>query len=177
MVYRMMKTALLFYHKLVADLTSLGIDINPYDPCIANKLINGKKMTICWYVDDLFLGHKDPAVITTFLQWLAKHYDTKDKKLNVIHGHHHDYLDMNLDFSQRGSVHIEMIPYIKKIIKAFPEKIMEVQSTPAGDSLFQVCPLSEAKFLPEEQNYCPTSLSRLQLPLSLHMSNNPMPMI
>ena len=135
----------------MADLTSLGFEINPYDPCVANKIINGKQMTICWHVDDLFLGHKDPAVVTTFLQWLAKCYDTKEKKLNVIRGHHHDYLGMNLDFSQQGSVHIDMIPYIKKVNEAFPEKITGVQSTPAGDHLFQVRPASEAKFLPEEQ--------------------------
>ena len=44
-----------------------------------------------------------------------------------------------------------MIPYIKKIIKAFPEKITGVQSTPAGDHLFLVRPSDEAKYLPEEQ--------------------------
>jgi hypothetical protein len=44
-----------------------------------------------------------------------------------------------------------MIPYIKKIIDAFPEKITGVQSTPAGDRLFQVRPPDEAKNLPEEQ--------------------------
>jgi hypothetical protein len=36
-VYGMMKSALLFYRKLVADLTSLGSEINPYDPCVAKK--------------------------------------------------------------------------------------------------------------------------------------------
>jgi hypothetical protein len=41
-VYGIMKSALLFYRKLVADLTSLGYEINPYDPCVANKIINGK---------------------------------------------------------------------------------------------------------------------------------------
>jgi hypothetical protein len=46
-VYGMMKSALLVYSKLVADLTSLGYEINPYDPCVANKIINGKQMRIC----------------------------------------------------------------------------------------------------------------------------------
>jgi len=45
-VYGMMKSTLLFYRKLVADLTSLGFKINPYDPFVANQLINGKQMTI-----------------------------------------------------------------------------------------------------------------------------------
>ncbi len=147
----MMKSALLFYRKLVADLTSLGFKINPYDPCVANKVINGKQMTICWHVDDLFIGHVDPKVVTTFLDWLAKRYNTDDKKLNVVRGPRHDYLGMNLDLSQQGEVRIDMIPYIRNIIDAFPEKIVGVQSTPAGDRLFQIRPPSEAKYLPEEQ--------------------------
>ena len=69
----MMKSALLFYPKLVADLKSLGYEINPSDPCIANKT-----MTICWHVDDLFVGHEDPTVVTDLLRWLANRYDTAD---------------------------------------------------------------------------------------------------
>ena len=70
-VYGMMKSALLFYRKLVTHLTSLGYVINPYDPCIANKMINGKQMTICWHVDDLIIGHVESSVVATFLTWLA----------------------------------------------------------------------------------------------------------
>ncbi len=66
-VYGMMKSALLFYWKLVADLKSIGFEVNPYDPCVANKIINGKQMTICWHVDSLFQGHADPAVVTWLL--------------------------------------------------------------------------------------------------------------
>ena len=148
----MMKSALLFYCKLVADLTSLGFEINPYNPCVANKIINNKQMTICSHVDDLFIGHVDPTVVTSFLDWLAQRYDTEEKKLNVVRGHHkHDYLGMNLDFSTSGEVQINMIQYIKKISDAFPKQITGVQSTPSGDRLFQVRPPTEATFLPEEQ--------------------------
>ena len=150
-VYGMMKSALLFYRKLVADLVSLGFTINPYDPCVANKIINDKQLTVCWHVDDLFLGHEDPAVVSHFLGWLATRYDTDDKKLNVVRGPKHDYLGMNLDFSTPGTVKIDMTPYINKIVAAFPEKITGVQSTPAADHLFQIRPASEARLLPEEQ--------------------------
>ena len=71
-VYGTMKSALLFYHKLVEYLTSVGYEINPYDPCVANKMINGKQMTICWHVDDLSLGHTDPNIVTDLLNWLAQ---------------------------------------------------------------------------------------------------------
>ncbi len=137
-VYGMMKSALLFYCKLVADLTSLGFKINPYKPCVVNKIINGKQITICWHVDDLFVGHDDPNVVTKFLDWLAHQYDTDDKKLNVVRGHKHDYLGMNLDFSTAGTVNIDMIPYMPKVFNDFPKKTTGVQSKPAGDRLFQV---------------------------------------
>ncbi len=150
-VYGMMKSALLFYRKLVADLISLGYTINPYDPCVANTIINGSQMTICWHVDDLFIGHKDPTVVTSLLNWLARRYDTDDKKLNTTRGNFHDYLGMNIDFSTPGEVSFEMTKYIDKIISAFPEKITGVSSTPASDHLFQVRPSADAKLLPEEQ--------------------------
>ena len=67
-VYGMMKSALQFYRKLAADLKSLGYEINPYNQCVANKNINGKQMTICSHVDDLFVGHEDPIVITNILR-------------------------------------------------------------------------------------------------------------
>jgi hypothetical protein len=118
---------------------------------MANKMINRQQMTICWHVDDLFMGHWDPAIITDLLQWLSNRYSTADKKQNVNRGHRHDYFGMNIDFSLKGTVEIDMIPYIRNIIDAFPEKIAGVQSTLAGDRLFQVRPPSEAKYLPEEQ--------------------------
>ncbi len=58
---------------------------------------------------------------------------------------------MNLDFSTAGAVNIDMIPYMQKVFNDFPEKIMGVQSTPAGDRLFQVRPPAKATYLPEER--------------------------
>ena len=43
-LYGTLKAALLFYKKLVKDLESIGFVINPYDFCVANKMIKGKQM-------------------------------------------------------------------------------------------------------------------------------------
>jgi hypothetical protein len=95
-------------------------------------------LTVCWHVNDLFLGHEDSTVVSNFLRLLSSRYDTTDKKLNIVCGPRQDYLGMNLDFSKPGEVQINMIPYIQKIILAFPEKIAGVQSTPAGNHFFQI---------------------------------------
>jgi hypothetical protein len=42
-IYGLLRSALLFYKKLVADLEGDGFVINPYDPCVANKTIKGIK--------------------------------------------------------------------------------------------------------------------------------------
>jgi hypothetical protein len=101
-LYGMMKSALLFHHKLVADLRSIGFKLNPYDPCVANKMIDGHQMTICWHVGNLFIGHKNPAMVTHILQWLQACYETLDKPLQATRGHKHDYLGMYIDFSSPG---------------------------------------------------------------------------
>jgi hypothetical protein len=39
---RLLESAMLFYKKLVKDLTAYGFEINPYDPYVANKIVNGE---------------------------------------------------------------------------------------------------------------------------------------
>eukprot|EP00957_Ditylum_brightwellii_P077882 5919371-Ditylum_brightwellii.AAC.1 len=60
-LYRCLKSALLFYNKLVGDLKQLGFKVNPYDPCVANKKTKGKKKMICWHVNDLKILHEDSS--------------------------------------------------------------------------------------------------------------------
>jgi hypothetical protein len=46
-LYGLLRSALLFDRKLVADLESDVFALNPYDLCVANKVVNGKQMTVC----------------------------------------------------------------------------------------------------------------------------------
>ena len=57
-LYGMLRAALLFYKRLRSDLENMGFKINPYDPCVANKLVSGHQMTICWHIGDLKVSHK-----------------------------------------------------------------------------------------------------------------------
>ena len=50
----------------------------------------------------------------------------------------HDYLGMDLDYSQKGKLYVSMIKYLKKVFAAFPEKITTSAATPASDHLFEV---------------------------------------
>ena len=57
-LYGLLKLALLFYKKLRGDLEDMGCEVNPYAPCVANRIINGSQMTVTWHVDDLKISHK-----------------------------------------------------------------------------------------------------------------------
>ena len=66
----MLVSSMLFYCKLTRALLSYGFDLNPYDPCVVNKMVNSEQLTICWHVDNLKSGHIDAKVNDKFLQWI-----------------------------------------------------------------------------------------------------------
>ena len=51
-LYGTMVASLLYYCKFVKSLTDIGFVKNPYDPCVADKMIGGHQMTICFHVND-----------------------------------------------------------------------------------------------------------------------------
>ena len=106
-LYGCIKSAVLFYRKLAAGLTKMGFKINFYDPCVANKVVSGKQLTVCWHVDDLKVSHVNKHVITKFIQKLNWLYGKKDK-LTVSQGKYHHYLGMYLDFRTDGVVCVDM---------------------------------------------------------------------
>ncbi len=62
-LYGLLKSYLLFYKKLVAELESMEFELNPYDPCIANHMVNEIQQTVAWHIDDLKISHIDPALL------------------------------------------------------------------------------------------------------------------
>ncbi len=149
-IYGLLKSALLFYKKIVADLQNYEAPfvVNPYDPCVANEIINGKQMTITWHVDDLKVLHVDPFQITKFAAYLASIYGNG---LMVRRGKVHDYLGMDLSVANEGVAQISMITYTTKNLTNFPEAITTSCATPAANHLFTVRDEATAKFLPETQ--------------------------
>ena len=53
----------MWYNLFSTTIEGLGFEINPYDRCVANKVIEGKKCTMAWYVEDNKLSYKNPQVI------------------------------------------------------------------------------------------------------------------
>ena len=142
-LYGMIKSPLLFYRKLRKDLESIGFKINPYDICVANKMVNGKQFTIVWHVDDLKCSHVETSVVDDFIEWARSVYE--DASITVLkpsRGKVHDYLGMTIDYSEDGKVKIYMKDYIRNMLSEFRGKpevdSMKKVSTPAASHLFTV---------------------------------------
>ena len=134
-LYGLLQSALLFYRKLRSELEDHGFIVSPYNPCVANKMINGKQMTVTWHVDDLKISHMDSNEVTKCIEHFKKIYGNR---MAIHRGKVHDYLGMDLDFSSAKTLKIGMINYIKKIHKDFPEEIKSAAATPAAEHLFTV---------------------------------------
>jgi len=139
-LYGMLISSLLYYKKFRKDIESIGFKVNPYDPCVANRYVNGKQHTVLWHVDDLKSSHVDPKVNDKFLLWLEKTYSSdKIGKVKAVRGKVHDYLAMKLDYSEPGKVAIDMIDYVKNMVEDFPEELTAQGARhPWSDNLFKV---------------------------------------
>jgi hypothetical protein len=138
-IYGMLKAALLWYKTFRKDLEDIGFIFNPYDPCMANKKVQGSQQTILFHVDDLKLSHKMKSVNDRFEKWLNIKYGNHGK-VTATCGKVHDYLGMELDYQKRGELKINMTKYVENMINDFPVKLgkMDVAKTPAADSLFNL---------------------------------------
>jgi hypothetical protein len=137
-LYGTLQAALLFYKKLKKDLESIGFKINPYDPCVANRMENGKQHTVTWHVDDLKSSHEDPKINDKFLKWLDEMYgDPKVAPVKATRGKIHDYLAMKLDFTTPGKLKVDMIDYVNNMVNEFPEDV-PTSKYPWNDNLFKV---------------------------------------
>ena len=123
-LYGMLQLLLLYYKKFCKDLEEIGFEINPYDPCVANRVVNNKQHTITWHVDNLKSSHVDPKVNDKFLSWLkTKYASNKIGEIKAIRGQKHDYLAMTLDFTIPGVLQVDMTQYVSKMIDKFPERL------------------------------------------------------
>ena len=55
----------------MGDLETYGFRINPYDPCVANKMVGGKQLTVFWHVEDLNILCVDANEVTKMIQWIG----------------------------------------------------------------------------------------------------------
>jgi hypothetical protein len=136
-LYGTVRAARLFWEKLSGKLVEWGFTPNAYDPCVMNKIVEGKQLTVAWHVDDLKVSHVLSTVVDQFIANMEDEFG-KETPINKSRGKVHDYLGLTLDFSNPGEVTLTMIDYIKAVLHDAPEEMRGRAVTPAASHLFQV---------------------------------------
>ena len=131
-LYGYMQSALLWYRMFKECLEGLGYVINPYDPCVANKMINNAQCTICWYVDDTKISHVDSIVV----DWMIHNIESKFGKMMVTRGKKHTFVGVDIEFNANGTVTLSMDDYIDECINIYNDEINKSASSPAKGTLF-----------------------------------------
>jgi hypothetical protein len=136
---------LLYYRKFVNSLMDIDFVINPYDPCVTNKIIEGEQMTICFHVDDCKFSHRKNKVMDSMIEYIRQEYDSifedGSGAMTVSRFKIHKYLGMTLDYTVRGQVKITIFDYIDEILNAFDKaepKGGGTKTSAAPDSLLKV---------------------------------------
>jgi len=135
-LYGTVDAAFLFWADLTTQLEDMGFVTNPYDSCVANKMINDRQCTITWHVDDLKISHVEKEVVEEIVAELSRRY-AKHADLTVERGNTHDYLGMVIRY-EGNQAHIEMDQYVKDITTDAPEDMNGNAVTPATSHLFEV---------------------------------------
>ena len=115
-LYGCLKSALMFYEKLVGDLEAYGFRINTYNLCVTNTMVGGKQITVCWNMDDLNISCIDANEVTKMIHWLESEYG----EIHGSHGKRHYYLVMWLNYSIPREVRISMEEYLRGVLNNFP---------------------------------------------------------
>ena len=118
--YVTMVAALLYYKKFVNSLAKQGYKINPFNGCVANKVVKGMQVMIYFHIDDCKISHKSSAVIDDTIAWLRVKYESifedGSGQMKVHRGKTPKYLGMPLDFSHKGQCQVTMHDYIDGIL-------------------------------------------------------------
>jgi Reverse transcriptase (RNA-dependent DNA polymerase) len=133
-LYGCVQSALLWYQMFYTYLKNLGFELNPYDPCVANKMIDGKQCTIAWYVDDTKISHADPAVVSQIIDQLEERFG----KMTVTRGKKHVFLGMNVTYTPHGTAEIIMRDYLEEAIAESKLDVRRTASSPARRDLFEI---------------------------------------
>ena len=133
-LYGMIESALLWYQLFLSVLTEQGFTLNPYDPCIANKMVNGKQCTIAWYVDDNMISHVEKEVVEDIVSKIEE----KFPGLTITRGKVHDFIGMKFTFRDDGKLDVDLRDYLKEAISDFGEDLGPQVSTVAGKWLFEI---------------------------------------
>ena len=74
-------------------------------------MINGKKCTVCWNVDDNKISHVDSKVVDDVIKLI----ESKFGEMTVNKGNTHTFVGMDFEVNKNGTVGTSMTEYISNV--------------------------------------------------------------
>ena len=134
-IYGCVQSALLWYKVFYAYLKEIGFELNPYNPCVANKVIGGKQCTIARNVDDTKISHADSNVVTQIIEQIEERFG----KMTVARGNESVFLGMHIKYMKANrTAEITMRDYLEESIAESGMSIARMAASPAKRDLFEV---------------------------------------
>lgn len=128
----MVEAARLWHNLVVKTLTENGFEMNPYDKCVFNKVIDGKQCTIVFHDDDFLITR----VSSRALDQVEAIFRLAFEKITVKTGKVLSYLGMTFDFTVDDKVHVTQEGYIQDILLS--TKVTKKASSPATVDLHKI---------------------------------------
>ena len=92
-------------------------------------------MVVVWHIDDFKVSHKDPFEVIKFETPFSSFYGNEIK---VYMRKVHDYLGMDLHYSNPGVLKSSMVNYLQKLLEKWSEELIGTSPTSTEDHLIQV---------------------------------------
>ena len=134
-IYGMIESALRWYELFfTGTLCRMGFELNPYDRCVANKMIDGSQCTVGWYVDDNKVSHMSDKVNSMIVDALEEHFG----KLGRTTGNKHTFLGMDVEMISKGKIAVSTPQHVEEAIEGLGEEVRGTAVSPAKSKLFSV---------------------------------------
>lgn len=134
-LYGCVQSARLWYEKLRDALTGSGFEVNPYDLCTFNKMVDGEQLSIAFHVDDLLITSASEAAI----DWLVSELEGRFAGVSATRGVKHSYLGMTITAGP-DYYDLDMSGYLDKLLEG---RHVKACLCPANDTLMEEPPDAE----------------------------------
>ena len=71
-----MMASLIYYKKFRKSIENEGYEFNPYEPCVANKIIKVSQMNVFFHVEDCKLSHMRPKIFVKMITWPNQEHES-----------------------------------------------------------------------------------------------------
>jgi calcineurin-like phosphoesterase family protein len=95
-------------------------------------MIDGKKYTVLWHVDDLKISHVREDVYTNIIKRINGEFG-KEAPITITRVKVHDCLGMTLEYYEKGKVKIKMLDYVNKMLAHLPAEMYDEAPSPVAN--------------------------------------------